>query len=253
MTSHKEFSDELLNALVDEQLAVEDADRVYAHMHQDEALARRITDLRTVRDLVRLAYRAPARAPFGHTKPLRPTIRLHWKLAGALAAAIALVSAALLGPPWHERLITASPVDGGVSVHSRLGPERNAASATSAPVKVLIHLNTNDPQRIGETLDELENVLRFYRQTGQHARVEVVTNGEGLDLLRVGTSPFPQRVQRLLQGYDNLQFVACQNTIDRLKRERGITARLLPGVVVIDSGVAQIMRRQQEGWAYIRA
>ena len=45
---------------------------------------------------------------------------------------------------------------------------------------------------------------------------------------------------------------SIQNTIDRLKREHGITARLLPDVIVIDSGVAQIMRRQQQGWAYIR-
>jgi intracellular sulfur oxidation DsrE/DsrF family protein len=51
----------------------------------------------------------------------------------------------------------------------------------------------------------------------------------------------------MLQEYGIIELVTCQNTIDRLKRERGITARLLPGVVVIDSGVAGIMRRQQEG------
>ncbi len=57
----------------------------------------------------------------------------------------------------------------------------------------------------------------------------------------------------MLREYDNLQFVACQNTIDQLKRDRGVTARLLPGVIVTDSGVAEIMRRQREGWVYIRA
>jgi 3alpha(or 20beta)-hydroxysteroid dehydrogenase len=31
-----------------------------------------------------------------------------------------------------------------------------------------------------------------------------------------------------------------------------LEARLLPGVTVIDSGVAQLMRLQQQGWAYIR-
>jgi intracellular sulfur oxidation DsrE/DsrF family protein len=71
-------------------------------------------------------------------------------------------------------------------------------------------------------------------------------------MLRVGASPYPHRVQRMMQEYDNLSFVACQNTVDRLKRERGIIARLSPGVVVIDFGVAEIMRRQQEGWPYIR-
>ena len=54
------------------------------------------------------------------------------------------------------------------------------------------------------------------------------------------------------QKYPNLVFVACQNTIDRLNKEHGIRAQLIEGVMVIDSGVAQIMRRQQQGWAYIQ-
>jgi intracellular sulfur oxidation DsrE/DsrF family protein len=47
-------------------------------------------------------------------------------------------------------------------------------------------------------------------------------------------------------------FEACKNSIDRLRRDKGIVAKLLPGVVVIDSGVAQLMRRQNQGWAYIQ-
>jgi len=52
--------------------------------------------------------------------------------------------------------------------------------------------------------------------------------------------------------YHGLTFVACQNTIDRYQQELGLTAKLLPGVITIDSGVAQIMRRQHQGWAYLQ-
>ncbi len=104
-----------------------------------------------------------------------------------------------------------------------------------------------------ETLDDAEDLLKYYRASNQHAQIEIVTNGSGLDLLRADTSPYPERVQRMLKDYDNLTFVACQNTMDRVSREQGTAARLLPGVVLIDSGVAQIMRRQQQGWAYIRS
>ena len=71
-------------------------------------------------------------------------------------------------------------------------------------------------------------------------------------LLMAGISPFAERIQRMQKEYHDLTFVACQNTIERIQQELGLQAKLLPGVVVIDSGVAQIMRRQNQGWAYIQ-
>ena len=87
-------------------------------------------------------------------------------------------------------------------------------------------------------------------ETRQHARVEVVVNGDGLALVRTDTSVFAGRIQRLQREYSNLTFAACQNTIDRLAREQGIIVRLLPGVITIDSGMAEIMRRQNPRWAF---
>jgi hypothetical protein len=80
----------------------------------------------------------------------------------------------------------------------------------------------------------------------------VITNGGGLSLLMAGISPYAERIQRMQKEYHDLTFVACQNTIERIQQELGLQAKLLPGVVVIDSGVAQIMRRQHQGWAYIQ-
>jgi len=86
----------------------------------------------------------------------------------------------------------------------------------------------------------------------QEARIEVVINGRGLELVRVETSAFAGRIQALQKEFGNLTFAACQNTIDRLRSERGILVRLLPGVIVIDSGVVELMRRQSQGWTYLR-
>jgi intracellular sulfur oxidation DsrE/DsrF family protein len=79
-----------------------------------------------------------------------------------------------------------------------------------------------------------------------------VITGKGLALVRVETSAFADRIQLLQREFDNLTFAACQNTIDRLRNEQGIIVRLLPGVVVIDSGMAELMRRQNQGWTYIQ-
>jgi len=131
--------------------------------------------------------------------------------------------------------------------------QRMAANdAASTQTKILFHLNSNRADSITEALSELENTLQYYERTGQKARIEFVTNGSGLSLLRKDITRHADKIQALQHKYKNLVFVACQNTIDRLKKEHGVTAKLLPGVVVIDSGVAQIMRRQQQGWAYIQ-
>jgi intracellular sulfur oxidation DsrE/DsrF family protein len=127
----------------------------------------------------------------------------------------------------------------------------SAVQADNTP-KVLIHLSHGNVVRLGQALDEIEQLVQHYRANRQTARIEVIINGEGLALVRADVSPYVARVQRMQKEYDNLAFVACQNTIDRLKRDKGITAHLLPGVSVIDSGVAQLMRRQHQGWAYIQ-
>lgn len=251
MSEHTDFSDELLNALVDEQLAPEDAERIYARMQEDAELKRRVYELRALREMVRLSYRE---LPSGNQRPAypAPASSLRWRHVGALAAGMVVAVGTLLA--WPTRDEVAGPTAARLAAPQRVATLDAPADAPAThTIKVLFHLNSDDRDLIKQSLQEVESALKLYRRTGQRARITIVANGAGLDLLRVGASPYPQTVQRMLREYDNLQFVACQNTIDRLKRDRGVTARLLPGVIVTDSGVAEIMRRQREGWVYIRA
>jgi len=131
-------------------------------------------------------------------------------------------------------------------------PTTRKARGSEPHNKVLVHLNDDNVQRLGQALEDIEGMMRYYRDSKESARVEVVMNGHGLDLVRADISQFGQKIAQLQKEYDNLTFAACQNTIDRLKREQGITVRLLPGVIVIDSGMAEIMRRQHQGWTYLQ-
>jgi hypothetical protein len=56
MSQGYEFSDEFINAFVDNQVTPEEKARVYAHTVSDEAFNRRVCELRKIRDLIRLAY-----------------------------------------------------------------------------------------------------------------------------------------------------------------------------------------------------
>jgi intracellular sulfur oxidation DsrE/DsrF family protein len=236
MNKEQQFSEEFINAFVDDELTPDEKAQAYARLGDDETLNRQVCELRKVRDLVGLAYRNVPAPACGTS-----TIAAGRKCSTAIAAGLALVIGALGG--WFLHPAAQAPDDAVVAL---------AAPAAEDPAKVLFHVSEGNPEHLKTVLDEVENLMKFYRQTQQKARVEVITNGGGLSLLMAGISPYAERIQRMQQEYHDLTFVACQNTIERIQQELGLQAKLLPGVVVIDSGVAQIMRRQNQGWAYIQ-
>jgi uncharacterized protein len=270
MSGEGKFSDEFLNSFVDDQLGGDEKGRLYTHLNQDEDVKRQVCELRTLRELVQFAYKDTPMPAAG----LIERRRINRRIGVGIAAAITLIVGAVMGwainkplttdvvppmaqaQPSQQNARAATVVSGTPDQTSTTRPTVNAAPVIAAadPVsKILVHYNSGDIEKAAQTLDDLEGMLKYYRTTGQIARVELVVNGDGLNLLRADASDYAERIERMQREYDNLSFVACQNTIDRLKRETGIVARLLPGVVVIDSGVAQLMRRQHQGWAYIQA
>lgn len=237
MNRDKSISDELLSAFVDNQLSLEDKEELYATINRDNELNRQVCEIRKVRDLMQTAYRDVPEAPSHENSDSGSSGGNYWR---NIAASVVMAMGVVIG--WQLNH------SGNDSPAQRMA----ANDAASTQTKILFHLNSNRADSITEALSELENTLQYYERTGQKARIEFVTNGSGLSLLRKDITRHADKIQALQHKYKNLVFVACQNTIDRLKKEHGVTAKLLPGVVVIDSGVAQIMRRQQQGWAYIQ-
>jgi intracellular sulfur oxidation DsrE/DsrF family protein len=235
MSQDNRFSDEFLNAFVDNQLTPEEKSHAYAQLSDNPVLNRQICELRKVRDLVQLAYKELPMPP----KALS-TFAVGRKCSLGLAAGLALLVGGIAGWFLHQPS-TPRPV-----------AVAQAMQATETPAKVLIHISSGKPEHLKSVLDDVDDLMSYYHRTRQQARVEVVANGEGLGMLLAGVSPYADRIRQMQKKYHGLTFVACQNTIDRYQEQLGMTAKLLPGVVVIDSGVAQIMRRQQEGWAYIQ-
>jgi intracellular sulfur oxidation DsrE/DsrF family protein len=235
MNTEQKFSDEFLNAFVDDQLSLEERQQVYACLAKDDALNRQVCELRKMHSLVRLAYEQPPLPPQG-----LKSLTAGRKLGLGLAAGLALMIGGVAGWFLHQ---SPAPVPATVA---------QALPDAKDPTKVLFHVSDGHPEHLRNALDEVEGLMQHYRKAHEKARVEVVANGEGLSLLLAGISPYAERVRRMQKEYPGLTFVACQNTIDRIQHEVGLTVKLLPGVEVIDSGVAQIMRRQQEGWAYIQ-
>ena len=296
MNQEKRYSDEFLNAFVDNQIAAEEKSRTYIEIGQDEALNRQVCELRKLHDLVQLAYREPPAPPARTASgPASRRAQLRFGVAASVLLTLGIVLGSQIHLPGPTTIpaVTVAPDDSAppVSASSRqvalpmapgktiaaVAPAKESLSVSpvmdllpapgmapvapavaqkeipdSAQTRVLIHLARDDTAQLRQALDDIEDLLKHYRETRQKARVEVVVNGGGLELVRADTSVFAGRIQRLQREYSNLTFAACQNTIDRLAEDLGTSVQLLPGVITIDSGMAEIMRRQSQGWTYLQ-
>ena len=258
MSQGKRFSDEFLNAFVDNQLAPEEKSRAFVEISQDQDLNRQVCELRKMHDLVQHAYQVPPAPPAAKSSGRG---RAHISLRFGIAASVLLVLGIAVGreirlpTPDLQPLAAKSTTDDAEVVGTYHAVPAAAARVNVREAKqarVLIHVAHDDTAGLRQALDDIEGLLTYYRDAHQNARVEVVLNGKGLGLVRVDTSKFAKRISHLQKEYKNLTFAACQNTIDRLKREEGVVVRLLPGVTIIDSGMAEIMRRQNQGWTYLQ-
>jgi len=93
----------------------------------------------------------------------------------------------------------------------------------------------------------LNNVENLQKALGTTS-IEVVVHGKALGLLvESENSAVRDRLEKIAS--DDVVFAACENT---MRREKVDKSDLVPFAVTVDAGVAQVVRRQQAGWSYIR-
>lgn len=233
MSAHHEFSDNLLHAFVDGQLQGEERKRLLSAMEADADLSERVCALHRTKEWVNIAFEG-VQAPQHSLRKIPAPFNRNW-LCG-LAASMLLATGFLLG--WTVSSSAQEPL------HAVVLRDLEAGSH-----KVVLHIDRSDKARFDEVLDGAEELLRNYRDKGME--VDVLANAGGVDLLRADVSPYAQRVARMISEYDNLHFIACTNTLQRL-REKGIQPLLIDHTQQDSTAVEHIIHRLQQGWAYIR-
>ena len=78
------------------------------------------------------------------------------------------------------------------------------------------------------------------------SQVEVVFWGAGLNMLRKTNTAYEARLKQLSD--DGVTLSACRNAMRVMNVK---TEDLLPFASEVDSGIAEIVRKQESGWAYI--
>ncbi|GAB6053771.1 DsrE family protein [Magnetospira thiophila] len=109
------------------------------------------------------------------------------------------------------------------------------------PRKVLLGLNTKDPQAVNNLLYNAVNVQKFYGM--DNVQIVVVAWGAGVRALLKESSPVAERVSSLQQY--GVTFLACGNTLDTLHKSQ---ADLLDDVEVVQAGIPEVVERRLNGW-----
>ena len=241
-----DISNELLNAYLDNELDSEVRGEIIAALENDPALAGRLCELRNTKELTQFAY---------SNIPSVKQQGTQWKynkrfMSMATAATLLLAVGTLVGWIAHDRLSVNS------ILHAGEGQIIFDSSQASLPVaveqkKVILHIDTAEPDRLTAALDSAEDLLLTSAANGNQLELEIIANARGLDLLRVGTTPFAERITELTEKYDNLSILACSRAIKRLE-DLGVRVKLVPEAGIAPSALDQIVDRLKQGWVYIK-
>jgi intracellular sulfur oxidation DsrE/DsrF family protein len=118
-------------------------------------------------------------------------------------------------------------------------------AAQRADYKVVFDLTSRD------TVDQ-KNMVRWLKEVSEanpEAKMEVVMYSKGLEMVLKDKSYVAEDITRL-SANKNITFSVCAVSM----KNNNVTAdQLLPGIHVVPDGIYEIIKKQREGWGYIKA
>jgi intracellular sulfur oxidation DsrE/DsrF family protein len=125
-----------------------------------------------------------------------------------------------------------------------LAPVATQAQTTPAKNKAVFQVSDADPQKWNLTLNNVKNVGD---DLGQDAvELEIVVYGPGIGMLKSDSAVGKRIADALKIG---VKVVACETT---MKAQKLVHADMLPNIGYVPAGVVELMKKQHEGYAYIR-
>jgi intracellular sulfur oxidation DsrE/DsrF family protein len=110
--------------------------------------------------------------------------------------------------------------------------------------KVVFQVSADDPKIWNLALSNAKNVQQ--ELGAKNVEVEIVAYGPGIGMLKFD-SVVSSRVGEAVG--DGVKVVACENTMKAQKLTKG---DMLASTGFVPSGVVELMKKQKEGYAYIR-
>jgi intracellular sulfur oxidation DsrE/DsrF family protein len=112
--------------------------------------------------------------------------------------------------------------------------------------RVVFEVNVPGAMQYQGVLGNIENLRKAFAPEG--VQVEVVCRGEGLKMMVSKDNRLADRIRKVQKT--GVVFAACNNTMRAMNIKRD---QLFPFAKVVDAGIAEVVRKQEAGWSYIKA
>jgi intracellular sulfur oxidation DsrE/DsrF family protein len=159
-------------------------------------------------------------------------------------------------PDTHQPRIAAKRATTDKATSQKRERSPLAASARLAPESkahgLVLQVNTNDPAAMNLALNNATNVTQYYKELGEKVKIEVVTFGPGLHMLRDDTSPVKARIEEMALSTPEVSFKACGNTQERMHKAENKDIPIVRQAEMVKSGVVRVMELQEKGWSYVK-
>jgi len=111
--------------------------------------------------------------------------------------------------------------------------------------RAVFHIDEGTISKANMVFHNIQNLLDDLGL--DEVEVVVLANGEGVKALLQKPNVHQRQIQRLAD--QGVKFLACQNSLRFLGLDDG---DLLESVEIVPAGVSELVKRQTEGWAYVR-
>lgn len=118
------------------------------------------------------------------------------------------------------------------------------AALAAEKSKMVIQVSDNDPKKWQLAMGNAKNIQKDLGR--ENVDLEIVTYGPGVMMLKAN-SKADKGVSEMINS--GVKVVACENTMakEKLKKED-----MLPVIGYVPSGVVEILKKQEAGYAYLR-
>jgi len=239
------FSDEKLNLFIDEQLDTAERDAIHQAILDDVTLRERVCQLKAVRELVGYAYE---NVPEPTPEAISSKSYSRHVLKG-IAASLLIGIGVITGWMVNDSVRSTNHIASASDVFQYF---KYKAPADRFERKIIIHVTTGDIVAVNAALNEAEQLLASYQESGTPMKLDIITNKDGINMLRVGVSPYIDRIEHIIEANDNVSFYACQRSIQKAVKKEGKNIVMLPHTVTTKTAQELISDRLDKGWVYIK-
>jgi intracellular sulfur oxidation DsrE/DsrF family protein len=241
----KTYTDEKLNLFIDDQLETVENDEIRHSLLEDASLRERVCQLKAVRELVGYAYENVPEPESAQGAGIADKKRYFWR---GVAASILLAIGMLTGWAFNDaaRSMQMASAEDVFQYYKR------TAQVESAERKIILHVTTGDIYAVNGALDEAEQLLASYRDAGTPMKLDIVAYKQGINMMRVGVSPYIDRIEDIIDHNENVSLYACLRSIEKAENKEGKPIVMMDKAVTDKTAQELISERLKKGWIYIK-